>query len=386
MKKALLVTTVSGFVPQFEMNSVALLQENGYEVHYATNYNMPFYGTDNSRLEGTEIIQHQIDFSRSPYSKQTLIAYKQLVKLMKDIEFDVIHCHTPMGGFLARLAAKKNKVKTVIYTAHGFHFFKGAPLINRIIYYSMERLAAGYTDVLITINHEDYENARRFKLKKDGCVYLLPGVGIDVRRYGDTMCDKREKRKSLGIDENSFVVLSVGELNPNKNHEVVIRAMKKVAQTGITYLICGRGDYAEKLEALVSELKLDEKVRLLGFRTDIKEICEIADLFVFPSYREGLPVALMEAMSAGLPVLASNVRGNVDLVSDGVNGYLLNPSKEEEWERYIVQMQKDEKKRKEFSNNNKKKMLEYDKSEVKCKLETIYKKHFMKNGVSEWNA
>ncbi len=377
MKKALLVTTVSGFVPQFEMNSVALLQENGYEVHYAANYNIPFYGTDNSRLEGTDIVQHQIDFSRSPYSKQTLIAYKQLVQLMKDVEFDVIHCHTPMGGFLARLAAKRNKVKTVIYTAHGFHFFKGAPLINRIIYYSMEKLAARYTDVLITINHEDYKNAKRFKLKKDGYVYLLPGVGIDVKCYRDVACDKKKKRESLGIDEASFVILSVGELNQNKNHEVIIRALKKLAQTDITYLICGRGDSAEKLEALIGELQLSENVKLLGFRTDITEICKIADLFVFPSYREGLPVSLMEAMASGLPILASNVRGNVDLVTNEVNGYLLNPADEEEWGRYIVQMQKDEKKRKQFGINNKEKMLGYDKGEVKRKLETIYRNHFM---------
>ena len=154
MKKALLVTTISGFVPQFEMNSVRLLQENNYEVHYATNYNNVFYGKDNSKLDGTGIVRHQIDFSRTPYSKQTFIAFRQLDKLIKDNSFDVIHCHTPIGSFLARYLGDRHHVKTIIYTAHGFHFYQGAPLVNRVIYKTAERLMAHHTDALITINQD----------------------------------------------------------------------------------------------------------------------------------------------------------------------------------------------------------------------------------------
>ncbi len=377
MKKALLVTTVSGFVPQFEMNSVELLKRNGYEVHYATNYNIPFYGSDNSRLEGTGIIRHQIDFSRSPYSRQTLIAYKQLCRLMKEVEFDVVHCHTPMGSILARLAARKNKVKTVIYTAHGFHFFKGAPLINWLVYYFAEKLVARYTDVLITINQEDYKNALRFKLKKNGQVYMVPGVGIDTERYNDVQCDVRKKRNLLGINEEAFVLLSVGELNRNKNHEIIIRALSQIEHTDVAYLICGRGDYEDNLKMLVKEMSLENCVKLLGFRTDIDEICQMADLFVFPSFREGLPVSLMEAMSSGLPVLASKVRGNVDLIVNEENGYLLDPADASVWGKHILKMKSNEQIRCQIGLNNKKTMKDYDKKEVKNQLEKIYRNHFM---------
>lgn len=126
VKKALLITHVSGFVPQFEMNNVRILQSMGYEVHYASNFNTPSYGTDNHRLDGTGIICHQIDFVRSPFDKRNLHVYRQMVELMRREDFSLVHCHTPMGGVMARLAAHATGTGPVIYTAHGFHFFKGA--------------------------------------------------------------------------------------------------------------------------------------------------------------------------------------------------------------------------------------------------------------------
>ena len=178
-KKALLVTTVSGFVPQFEMGNVAILKELGYEVHYASNFHNPSYGTDNKRLDGTGIICHQIDFERSPFNKRNIQAYKQLVNIMKEEKIDLVHCHTPMGAVLARLAAKKCGIRNVIYTAHGFHFFKGASIKNWLIYYTVERFLSGFTDTQICINMEDYSNAKKFKAKN---VEYIAGVGIDVSK------------------------------------------------------------------------------------------------------------------------------------------------------------------------------------------------------------
>lgn len=372
VKRALLVTTVSGFVPQFEMNSVELLKEKGYEIHYASNFNYVFYGNDNSRLDGTGIIKHQVDFSRSPYSAKTFTAYKQLCNLMKNIHFDVVHCHTPMGSFLARWAAKKTNVKTIIYTAHGFHFFKGAPLINWMVYYSAERLMAHFTDALITINKEDFNNANKFKLKKGGKVYYLPGIGIDTEHYSSVKVDKESLRNSLGIDEKDFVLLSVGELNTNKNHEVVIKALNRINHNGIKYLICGKGENEAHLKHFIKELELTDTVKVLGFRSDISEICAISDVFVFPSFREGLSVALMEAMSSGLPALASKIRGNVDLIENGKNGFLIDPSDTNSWSKYILKMKNDMSKCKKMGQVNKNKMKLYGKQVVKERLNSIY--------------
>ena len=179
-KKALLVTTVSGFVPQFEMNNVKLLQNMGFEVHYASNYNTPSYGTDNHRLDGTGIIRHQIDFVRSPFKPENIIVYKQLKALMEQEQFQLIHCHTPMGGVMARLTAHATHTGPVIYTAHGFHFFKGARPINWLCYYPMEKFLSRFTDQQICINHEDYNRARqKFHARY---VDYIPGVGMDFSK------------------------------------------------------------------------------------------------------------------------------------------------------------------------------------------------------------
>lgn len=373
MKKALLVTTISGFVPQFEMNSVHLLQENGYEVHYATNYNYVFYGKDNSRLDGTGIIRHQIDFARSPYSKQTYIAYRQLDKLMSENEFSVIHCHTPMAGILARFVGNKHHVPIVFYTAHGFHFYKGAAIVNWLVYYTAERIMAKYTDALLTINKEDYNNAQRFTLKKGGQVYYIAGAGIDTAKFKNIDVDKKLRRQELGLKDNEFVILSVGELNKNKNHEVVIRAIAGIEHENIKYIICGEGDYKEKLQHLIKELQLEKNVKLLGYRSDIPSIEKSVDMFAFPSFREGLPVSLMEAMASGLPVIASKVRGNVDLVKNGTNGYLADPEDVLGWAEKIQYLMKNNLERQAMSRNNQKDMANYDKKVVKKQLYSIYK-------------
>ena len=197
-KKALLVTTVSGFVPQFEMNNVHILQSMGFEVHYASNYNTPSYGTDNHRLDGTGIIRHQIDFIRSPFKPANLKVYRQLCTLMEQESFQLVHCHTPMGGVMARLAAHATHTGPVIYTAHGFHFFKGAKPVNWLCYYPMERFLSRYTDQQICINYEDYERAKKaFHARYTD---YIPGVGIDPSRIPHlTEEDIKKKKAELGL-------------------------------------------------------------------------------------------------------------------------------------------------------------------------------------------
>ncbi len=317
MKKALLVTTVSGFVPQFEMNNVKILQEMGYEVHYASNYNMPSYGKDNHRLDGTGIVRHQVDFVRSPYSRQNLKVYNQLKMLMKKERFDLVHCHTPMGGVMARLTAHATKTGPVIYTAHGFHFFKGAPLINWLFYYPMEKFLSRFTDQQICINKEDYLRAKKFYARY---VDYIPGVGIDLKkvsRISEEMI--ADKKVQVGIPEHKKVLLSAGEMIKRKNHESVIRAIAELQDSSIVYVICGHGELEGYLRKLVEELHLENQVLFAGYRSDMFEIYQIADLYVFPSYQEGLPMALLEAMSFGLPVICSDIRGSSDLMDASIS-------------------------------------------------------------------
>ena len=310
-KKVLFTATVIIHIKSFHLPYIKWLKEQGYEVHVAAK---------NDFINELCVIPncdkyYDIQFARFPFSKTNIKAYKQLKKLIQENNYEIIHCHTPVAGVLTRLAARNNKNTTVIYTAHGFHFFKGAPLLNWLIYYPVERFCARYTDKLITINKEDYGRAKQFKLRKNGKLYYVPGVGIDLDEIENIKVDIKKKKAELGIQENTPVLLSVGELNKNKNHETVLQVLSKLKDKNFIYLICGRGVLKEYLERKIQELHLENKAKLLGYRSDVIEILKIADLFIFPSKREGLPMSVIEAMATGLPVIASNVRGNRDLIA-----------------------------------------------------------------------
>lgn len=326
MKKFLIVAHYSRFLVQFELNDVKLLQGMGYEVHYATNFeHEDMYADAVQVIREHGVILHQVDFVRSPYNISANIkAYKQLKHLMQTEMFAGVHCHTPMAGALARLAANAAHTAPVLYTAHGFHFYKGCPLKNRLIYQTAETFLAHYTDAQITINQEDYAAAQKFPLR--GKAYYVPGIGVDVKKISSVQVDRATKRAELGIPQDAFVFISVGELNENKNHSTVIRALARTDIPNSYYLICGEGKLKQQHFELAQKLGISEKVKLLGFRTDVSEILRACDCFVFPSFREGLSVSLMEAMAAGLPCIASRIRGNVDLLPD--SRYLFEASDE----------------------------------------------------------
>lgn len=370
MKKALLVTTVSGFVPQFEMNNVRLLQKLGYEVHYASNYNMPSYGDNNDRLNGTGIIRHQVDFVRSPYSWKNYRACRQLKEIMKEGQYDLVHCHTPMGGALARIAAHSCHIKNVIYTAHGFHFYKGAPLKNWLIYYTMEYLLSYWTAQQICINKEDYETAK--KHFHAGRVDYIPGVGLDVGKISKMKVDTDKVREKLGIPEGTRVILSAGELIKRKNHETMIRVMEKLKDENVIYLICGHGELEGYLKNLTHSLGLDGKVRFLGYREDIFDIYHVADVFVFPSYQEGLPFALLEAMACGRAVVCSRIRGNTDLIEEPE--VMFEPEDIEGYCGAILRILRDPLWKKDLEDRNRKSAEKFSTQNVEKIIRTIYER------------
>lgn len=320
-KKALIVTTVSGFVPQFELNNVRLLQNLGYEVHYAANYKTPIYGSDNSRLERTGIVQHQVDFVRSPYRVLSNIkAYRQLKKVLNEDTYQIIHCHTPMGAVICRMACRKHNKNTVkvIYTAHGFHFYDGAPLHNWLLYYPIEYFLARYTDVLVTINEEDFQRGKKFPVEK---CYRIPGTGFVYDRFKQDLFDRTELRRALDIPVEAIVFITIGELNRNKNQQAAIKALSK-AKKECYYVLCGMGPCQDKLMELAKKLKIEKNVRFLGFRDDIPRILHACDCYLMLSKREGLGIASLEAMAAGLPIIALDNRGAREYVRDKKNGIM----------------------------------------------------------------
>lgn len=296
----------------FFKHLIRQLVEQGHSVDIACNDSdspvQPFY-----RELGCQV--YTIGCTRSPFHPGSIAAVRQLRTLIKRERYDIVHCHTPVAAFCTRLACINLPCK-VIYTAHGFHFYKGAPFKNWLLFYPAEKLCAHFTDVLITINKEDYALAQR-KLRAKQVLYV-PGVGIDLDAFAPSQTEI--SRQKLGIPENHHVLLSVGELSHRKNHEILIRAAANIPNT--TVLIVGSGTLEPILKSLSQELACD--VRFLGYRKDIAALCRACDLFVLPSFQEGLPVALMEAMACAKAVSCSAIRGNVDLV-DTEGGTLFDP-------------------------------------------------------------
>ncbi|MEG2050946.1 MAG: glycosyltransferase family 4 protein [Oscillospiraceae bacterium] len=314
--KVLFVATVPIHINTFHLPYLKYFKNLGFEVHVATNEYMSFPNCDK---------EHVVPFERNPFKINNIKAYTQLKSMIDTEKYDIIHCHTPVGGAIARLAAKKSRKKNntkVVYTAHGFHFYKGAPLVNWIAFYPVEKYLSKFTDALITINKEDYNLAKE-KMKAKN-IYYVPGVGLDTDKIANCKVNRAEKRKELGISDDDFVVLSVGELNENKNHKVIINAISKLNNSKIHYFIAGCGPLKEEYNTLIETLNLKSNIHLLGYRKDVIELYTMANIFCFPSFREGLSVSLMEAMASGLPCVVSKIRGNVDLIDD-CGGCLINP-------------------------------------------------------------
>jgi len=273
---------------------------SGSAIEAAKALDMEFYSAANRAKSTSEEIREDeekygvhllhIDLARSPFSKQNRMAYKQLCQIIRENKIDVIHCNTPVGGILGRLAGKKCGVKRVIYQVHGFHFYKGAPKKNWMIYYPVEKWLAHYTDTLITINTEDYAFAKKkMKLRKGGKICFVPGVGIDTAQFSfnrDVL--RNEKRAELGIKDDAFLLISAGELNTNKNNSVILSAMQRLSNPKIHYVLCGVGDQKEVLQKQADDAGLHDNVHFLGYRTDVKELYQASDCFVMPSFREGL--------------------------------------------------------------------------------------------------
>ena len=303
--KILYVTTI-GTTMAFRFLIERLLSE-GNTVDIATNEmlsEVPQY----YKNWGCKV--YQISTSRSPFSLGNIKAIRQIRNIAKG--YDIVHCHTPLAAASTRFACKnlrKTGIK-VIYTAHGFHFYKGSPLINWALYYPIERLCSRWTDALITINSEDYELAKKkMKCKK---VDFVLGVGIDTKKFLHNQTDAEQKRKEIGVPSGAKILLSVGELNKNKNHKYVIKALAKIQNQNIHYVIAGVGKEKRKLELLAKNKNVN--LHLLGFRKDVADLYKVANLYILPSLREGLNVSIMEALSSGCKTIVSNIRGNIDLV------------------------------------------------------------------------
>lgn len=369
--KVLLTATVQSHICQFHKPLVEVLHERGVEVHVAARDNLA--EKNGLKLDFVEQV-FDIPFSRSPKSTDNIIAYKQLKKIINEGQYDVIHCNTPMGGIVTRLASKKARKHgaKVYYTAHGFHFYKGAPKKNWIVFYPIEKIFSKLTDKLITITSEDFTLAS----KKFCCqIERMHGVGVDENRYYPVdENEKRRLRKKMGYDEEQKIILCVGELLPNKNQKMAIHMMREVVKQypDALLLLAGNGPEKENLEKEIRECHLQKNVTLLGYCTNLQDYQHVADLLVSCSKREGLPLNIVETMLSGNLVIASNNRGHRELIQDGISGYIVDVDDEGMMATRCVEVLNNKVLYAEMTKEAYKYALQYCFSTVKEELRKIY--------------
>ncbi|HHX68285.1 MAG TPA: glycosyltransferase family 4 protein [Gallicola sp.] len=367
MKKILFISNISNKITNFHIPSIIAGQRLGYEFHMAANYSE--FKDDASKYNVTI---HHIDLVRNLFSFRNIKAFEQMLNLLKEQNYDVIHCNTPIGGVLGRLCGRMAKAPKIIYTVHGFHFYKGAPLIKSTVFKWAEKWMARYTDAIITINHEDYQTAQKFRLRKSGKVYYIPGVGIDTSIIKEAKPKREDILYQIGANKDSVLLISVGELNSNKNNKVIINALKKLKNPKIHYLVCGIGNKKDELYSLTKKNALDKNVHFLGYRNDIPELLNSCDIFIISSFREGLPRSMMEAMAAGLPCIASRVRGNIDLIENGKGGFLLKPDDVDGFAGAINKLACDKDLRNSMGIINQETVKKFDVENVKKEMMRIY--------------
>ena len=366
-RKILFTATLDSHILLFHLPYLKYFKENGYEVHVATNTdeNIPFCDK-----------KIKIPIERSPYNIKNVKAIFALKKIVLKNKYNIIHTHTPMGSVVTRLASKRARKKygtRVIYTAHGFHFYKGAPKLNWLLFYPVEKCLSRYTDDIITINQEDYELA---KAKFKSNIHYVPGVGLDENKFNiyTSENEKLSLRKSLNLKSNDFVLMYAAELNKNKNQIFLLRAMKLLVNThpNIHLLLAGDGELYDYYKKITDDFNIKNNVHFLGFRTDIARLLNMSNIAVSSSLREGLPVNIIEAMCVGLPIVATYARGITDLIEDNKNGYIVEKNNIKDFVNKIQELYSDFNKRKSFGNENINKIKPYLLENVKKSIIDIY--------------
>lgn len=375
-KKVLILSPAASTLVFCTENILSLIRM-GCEVHVAANFEHDSSATPEfiqqlkEWLYGKGVCIHSIPFVRRSFIRNVK-AVKAYRKLLKEQNFSLIHCHTETGGLITRLAAPKKLCKSayIIFTPHGFSFYKNAPLRSWFLYYPVERLISGYMDELISINQEDYVISEKFKSRKKT---YIPGVGLNTRLFTDAAADRTAKRAELGVPENALLLLSVGELSKWKNHQIILKTIAAIKNPNLYFVVCGCGKLEKKLKKAAARYKIEKHVVFAGFRCDMPQVYKAADIFAFPSFHEGLPVALMEAMASGLPVVCSAIRGNNDLIKNNRGGYLLKPDDKSGFRKAIRQLAEDPALRLRMGKVNQASVKQYDAERVRVLMETIYK-------------
>lgn len=374
--KALLLAAMGSVHRQHNKANIKALKEIGAIIYLAANFgtdtpreknNTQF--VDECKRDGINIID--IPFRRGGFITN-IFQIPVLNKFLKREKFDIVHVHTETGGFMLRLSCLiQSKCNTkFVYTPHGMSFWKGSSLKSQLVYRPLERWICSAMDMNLGMNMEEVENLKRWNKRT---AHYVHGVGLNVARMQNPARSREQMREEFGLTESDKFIASIGELDDNKNHITVIKALATLGRKDFKYVVCGVGPNKDMLLAEAEHMGLKENVILAGYRSDIPDVLNAADIFVFPSFHEGMPVSALEAMVCGLPIICSEIRGNVDIIREGDNGYLFQPSDVETLARKLEYLLDDAEKRKIMGLKNKENVKDFSLESVTEELIRIYK-------------
>lgn len=364
-KKIMMLATTDNMIWQFLLPHINDLQDMGNTVECVCA-RTGFWFEELQNKYG--LICHEVNLPRNPIHPSIFKGWKQVKKLQKENYYDLVYCQQAVAGVLGRMLAKKFKLQCV-YTAHGFSFCKGNNKLKNMIFKAIEKRYAKYTDVLITMNDADFRIAQNFKAKK---VYKISGIGFNAKKYQNETMTKSDARKMLGL-KDEFVILTVAEFIKRKNYDTMLKTIAELKGEKIKFLICGTGRDKDLIESQIKQLGIEDKVELLGYRKDINNIMTASDIFFLPSHQEGLTLSIIEAMTFGLPIITSNVRGNQDLVENGKNGFVREQNDFVAFASAIKNIMADKETLASMSKASKKNAKQYDITNVQKELKEIYK-------------
>ena len=351
MGKRILITSTDLMMIQFLAQHIENFAEHGYEIEIACSNVGGYMDEIKKSLKNSVKAVYTVSLVRSPFSFLNIKGYRELRKIILDGDYDIIWTNEPVMGAVTRLAARKSRKDgtRIVYMVHGFHFYSGAPIINWVLFYPIERMLSTVTDYIITLNSEDFKRAKRFPVKH---VYYIHGIGA--------------------IPEEAFLILSVGELNANKNQKIIIDALSLLQDKDIYYVLCGSGKNLKTLQAQSRKCQLQDNIRFVDYRRDIINFYDQADVFVLPSYREGMPIALLEAMYCGVTPVTSDIRGVKDVMKDGITGVICSPGDSKAFAEAIKTLKEDKRLRKGYGENSRKAVKPYMLSLIKKKILDIF--------------
>lgn len=370
MNKRLLITSTDLMMVQFLVPHVINLSGQEFDIDIACSEVGNRFNEVENKL--SQYVRHiyKVSLQRSPLSKNNINGYHEMQQIINNGKYDFIWTNEPVMSVVTRLAARQARKQgtKLIYMAHGFHFFNGAPKLNWMIYYPIERIMAHHADMICTVNTEDFARARHFNVKK---VSYIHGIGINTARLSENAFTNNI-RHELDIPDNAFIILSVGELNKNKNQSTIIKAISVLDNPNIHYILCGKGAEEKNLKLLANNLGISGQVHFLGYRKDVVNICAQADIYVMPSYREGLPVSSLEAMYCGLPLITSNIRGLTDVNKENINGLLCSPNDHKGFASAIRQLIGNPDLRKKLGDKNRSDVIPYTIDNTLHEVEALF--------------